>query len=167
MSNRNSRPSSPIPEPPPLPPHPKQAQRIANQAQLERIDPPKIKFKTSQNEDNEKLERIDPPKVKFKTFYKENEIDNRSVRNTSPGTNLKKSENIQTNPITKNSNKKEELIEAPYLRRILSNEANIDNNQNPTQQEQMEYATDVPICCYSSPCINYINGCKEIKVGFS
>lgn len=131
--------------PTPLPAHPKQAELIAQQ---------------------QEPERIDPPKVKFKSTFVENQTNDDPLLNTSPVSNLNvdKKENRQPEH---QPTRREELIGATYLKKILSKEiisptTNVAYKNAPAQSS----ANEVPLCCYAPPYINYVNGCKEIKVCF-
>lgn len=151
MTDNNDQKRSAIPPLPPLPPHPRQAQLIAEQEQPERINPPTVVFKSSFGE------KSDDP-----------------LANTSPISNLDRNE--RTGQTNKQPRKQEELIEAPYLKRILSEGAQLTSAGAETvrtadrplawqpQQENASIPGNVPACCYAPACINYINGCKEIKV---
>lgn len=144
------RPTSP-PPPPPLPPHPKQAQLIADQQQPERISPPKVTFKSSFGE------KSDDPLTNTAPVSKLN-LDAAAEKET------------KTDQTAKPPKKQEELIEAPYLKRILSGGIHTTDAVRPPQQQQQQpqqrapISSTVPACCYVPPCVDYTSGCKEIKV---
>lgn len=178
---------------PPLPPHPKQAQLIADQQQPERINPPKVTFKSSFGEqrpttppsppplpphpnqaqliaDQQQPERIIPPRVTFKSSFGEKSDD--PLTNTSPVSKLNLEAETKADQTAKPPKKQEELIEAPYLKRILSGGIQVADADRPPQQPQEHHpstirapiSNTVPACCYVPPCVDYASGCKEIKV---
>lgn len=138
--------------PSPFPPHPNQTELITQQEQREPINPPRIKYKSS---------------------FIENQ-DNDSLLNASPVANLKISKKeLKSQSVNYQPKKREELIEANYLKKILNKdispqqtktETKLNSNQKYINTKPQSSSNEVPYCCYAPPCINYVNGCKDIKV---
>ena len=168
MTDHSDQKRATPPPPPPLPPHPKQAQLMVEQGQPERISPPKVIFKSSFKEKN------DDPLTSSSPVSKLNPDKDEKPDQMGKGEEAGQRGKGEKTDQNKQLRKQEELIEAPYLRRILSEGAatadadRTSHLERPPQRASISTAmpgsSTVPACCYAPPCVNYINDCKEIKV---
>lgn len=128
--------------PSPLPPHPEQT-RLINQ--------------------HEPAQPVNPPRIKFKDAFPENLKSNDSLLNTSPVSRINLKDNTKNR--YKNEQTRTENLGINSSKEKLKNNANdFHNLPQEQQQNRLKLTNEIPNCCFAPPCLQYVNGCKEIKV---